>query len=295
MLEHEKRIQKEQRLSLLPFPPLVIFCPTLNKALNLSSACNLSIPPAELSTEIVDRLSGADPPAVLLKMYSNPIFRLLALFVLLLLTAPLLATELTGKVVGVSDGDTLTLLVPDGASFKQVKVRLGEIDTPESRQPYGERAKQTLSDLAYNKQARVVVQDTDRYGRTVGRAYVGNLDVNAELVKRGAAWAYRQYLKDQSLLALEAEAKAAKRGLWALPEAQRMPPWEWRHGGAAKATTAPVSSVPAATASGGFTCAGKRYCREMTSCEEAKFYLTTCGIRSLDGNKDSVPCEKLCR
>jgi len=121
-------------------------------------------------------------------MYSNPIFRLLALFILLLLTAPLLATELTGKVVGVSDGDTLTLLVPDGASFKQVKVWLGEIDTPESRQPYGERAKQTLSDLAYNKQARVVVQDTDRYGRTVGRAYVGNLDVNAELVKRGAAW-----------------------------------------------------------------------------------------------------------
>ncbi len=59
VLEHEKRIQKEQRLSLLPFPPLVIFCPTLNKALNLSSACNLPIPPAELSTEIVDRLSGA--------------------------------------------------------------------------------------------------------------------------------------------------------------------------------------------------------------------------------------------
>ena len=56
--------------------------------------------------------------------------------------------------------------MPDGASFKQVKVRLGEIDTPESNgQPYGQRAKQTLSDLAFGKQARVVVQDTDRYGR----------------------------------------------------------------------------------------------------------------------------------
>ena len=71
-------------------------------------------------------------------------------------------------------------------------MRLGEIDTPESAQPYGERAKQTLSDLAYNKPARVVVQDTDKYGRTVGRVYVGNLDVNAELVKQGAAWVYRQ-------------------------------------------------------------------------------------------------------
>jgi endonuclease YncB( thermonuclease family) len=219
----------------------------------------------------------------------------LLLFVLAAVVTTAQSAEYTGKVVGVSDGDTLTLLVPDGASYRQVKVRLGEIDTPESRQPYGERAKQTLSDLAYNKPARVVVQDTDKYGRTVGRVYVGNLDVNAEMIRQGAAWAYRQYLKDQSLLALEQQAKTAKRGLWALPEAQRMPPWEWRHGGSAKAPTVPISSAPAATASGGFSCAGKRYCREMTSCEEAKFYLTQCGVGTLDGNKDGVPCEALCR
>lgn len=219
---------------------------------------------------------------------------------LALLAAPLLAAEYNGKVVGVSDGDTLTLLVPDGTSFKQVKVRLGEIDTPESRQPYGERAKQALSDLAFGKPARVVVQDTDKYGRTVGRVFVGATDVNAEMIRQGAAWAYRQYLKDQSLLALEAEAKAAKRGLWGLPEAERIPPWEWRHGGKAKAS--PVLSSPAAgapvaapTASGGFTCAGKRYCREMANCEEAKFYLTQCGVGSLDGDKDGMPCETLCR
>ena len=219
----------------------------------------------------------------------------LLLFVLAAVVTTAQSAELTGKVVGVHDGDTLTLLVPDGASYRQVKVRLGEIDTPESKQPYGERAKQTLSDLAYNKPARVVVQDTDKYGRTVGRVYVGGIDVNAEMIRQGAAWAYRQYLKDQSLLRLEAEAKAAKRGLWALPEAQRMPPWEWRHGGSAKAPTASASSAPAATASGGFTCAGKRYCREMASCDEAKFYLTRCGVGSLDGNRDGVPCETLCR
>ena len=121
-------------------------------------------------------------------MIPYPLSRPFALLALLLLAAPLLAIDLTGRVTAVGDGDTMTLLVPDGASFKQVKVRLGEIDTPESRQPYGERAKQTLSDLAFGKPARVVVQDTDRYGRTVGRVYVGNLDVNAEMIGRGAAW-----------------------------------------------------------------------------------------------------------
>ena len=152
---------------------------------------------------------------------------------LAVLAGPLLAAEYTGRVVAISDGDTLTLLVPDGASFKQVKVRLGEIDTPESASPTASAAKQALSDLAYNKQARVVVQDTDRYGRTVGRVYVGATDVNAEMIRQGAAWAYRQYLKDQSLLRLEAEAKAAKRGLWALPETQRCRPGNGGTGGSA--------------------------------------------------------------
>ncbi len=225
---------------------------------------------------------------------------------LAVLAGPLLAAEYTGRVVAISDGDTLTLLVPDGASFKQVKVRLGEIDTPESRQPYGNRARQALSDLAFNQQARVVVQDTDKYGRTVGRVYVGGVDVNAEMIRQGAAWAYRQYLKDQSLLKLEADAKAAKRGLWALPEAANCPPWDWRRGNCATAsapaarapvapTAAPTAAPTSAATSGGFTCAGKRYCREMTSCEEAKFYLTQCGVSSLDGNHDGVPCAKLCR
>jgi endonuclease YncB( thermonuclease family) len=230
----------------------------------------------------------------------SPIPRTVALLVLLsLLAGPLLAAEYGGKVVGVSDGDTMTLLVPDGSSFKQVKIRLGEIDTPESAQPYGMRAKQALSDLAFGKQARVIEQDRDRYGRTVGRVYVGNLDVNAEMIRQGAAWVYRQYAKDPSLYRLEEQAKAAKRGLWGLPEAQRCPPWDWRKGtcataSAARAPAAPVAA-PTSAAAGGFTCAGKRYCREMSSCEEAKFYLTRCGVATLDGNRDGQPCETLCR
>ena len=220
---------------------------------------------------------------------------------LAVLAGPLLAAEYTGRVVAISDGDTLTLLVPDGASYQQVKVRLGEIDTPESGQPFGQRAKQMLSDLAYNQQARVVVQDTDRYGRKVSRVYVGTVDVNAEMVKQGAAWVYRKYAQDQALYRLEEQAKAAKRGLWGLPEAQRCPPWDWRKNVCPTSAATPVPASPAAsaptaiTSSSGFTCAGKRYCREMTSCEEAKFYLTQCGVSSLDGNHDGVPCAKLCR
>lgn len=218
---------------------------------------------------------------------------------LAVLAGPLVAAEYTGRVVGVSDGDTLTLLT---AEKQQVKVRLGEIDTPESKQPYGERAKQALSDLAFGKQARVVVETTDKYGRTVGRVYVGGVDVNAEMVKQGAAWVYRQYLKDQSLLALEQQAKAAQRGLWGLPETERCPPWDWRKGTCAtasapanRAPTSPAAAPSAAASSSGFNCAGKRRCGEMTNCEEAKFYLTTCGVGSLDGDKDGVPCESLCR
>jgi endonuclease YncB( thermonuclease family) len=80
----------------------------------------------------------------------------------------------------------------------------------------------------FNQQARVVVQDIDRYGRTIGRVFVGGVDVNAALVEQGAAWVYRRYAKDPSLFRLEAQAKAAKRGLWGLPKAQRCPPWDWR-------------------------------------------------------------------
>lgn len=135
------------------------------------------------------------------------------------------ADTLAGKVVGVHDGDTLTLL---DDSNRQIKIRLAEIDAPESHQPYGSRAKQELSGLAFGRYAAVQVQDIDRYGRTVGRITVDGVDVNAEMVRRGAAWVYRKYAKDQSLFTIEQQARNAKAGLWALPEADQMPPWEWR-------------------------------------------------------------------
>lgn len=147
----------------------------------------------------------------------------------LLVVQPLWGAEaLSGRVVAIADGDTLTVLT---AEKRQVKIRLGEIDTPEKGQPYSNRARQALADLVFQKDVIVKVTDTDRYGRTVGRVYVGELDVNADMVRRGAAWVFRRYVTDESLFALENAAREAKIGIWGLSEAKQMPPWEWRRRG----------------------------------------------------------------
>ncbi len=223
---------------------------------------------------------------------------------LLVLAAPLaLADQLPCRVVGVSDGDTLTCLT---SASRQVKVRLAEIDAPESRQPYGSRAKQALSALAFGKQVVLEVQDTDRYGRTVARVVADGQDVNAELVRQGAAWVYRQYSRDRSLIALEEQARAAARGLWALPGSERMPPWEWRKAGREQRQARPGSSGSLSGARSGFaggslaggtgySCSARKACSQMTSCTEARFQLEQCGNTRLDGNEDGVPCESLCR
>lgn len=97
---------------------------------------------------------------------------------------------LNGKVVSIHDGDTLTLLTEQN---KQVKVRLAEIDTPEFAQPFGTKSRQMLADMVFSKQISVDVTDTDRYGRKVGKIYLGDTWVNREMVKQGGAWVYRQY------------------------------------------------------------------------------------------------------
>jgi micrococcal nuclease len=144
---------------------------------------------------------------------------LIVLLAVLLLPLQVLAAKseggLQGRVVGVHDGDTFTLLQ---AGNQQTKIRLAEIDAPESNQPYGNKAKQELSGLIFGKTVTVTIQDTDRYGRTVGRVTANTLDVNAEMIRRGAVWVYRKYAKDQTLYPLEAQAQQEKRGLWNLPE-----------------------------------------------------------------------------
>jgi len=209
------------------------------------------------------------------------------------------AAEWTGKVVGVSDGDTLTVT----KAGRGTKVRLVEIDAPESRQDYGQRSKQSLSELCFGKNATIRDEGHDKYGRVLGRVFCDGIDANAKQVKRGMAWFYVQYGKDTALKLAEAEARAAKLGLWA--DANPIPPWEYRHGGGAK--KAKAKSV-AASSTGtwgtdvedkgsktGFSCGGKSRCGDMSSCAEARFYLEQCGLSRLDRDHDGVPCESICR
>ena len=193
--------------------------------------------------------------------------------------------EFSGKVVGIADGDTFTLLTGDK---QQVKVRLSEIDAPEKAQPFGTRSRQALSDLIFSKDVVVVQDDIDRYGRLVGQVYVGSININRKMVQEGMAWVYLQYLKDETLLQDEKAAREAKRGLWSLPNTEQVPPWEWRKGSRSATSEEPKENSPQ------YECGTKRYCKEMSSCEEAKYYLEHCGLTRLDGDGDGVPCESLC-
>ncbi|MGE3537788.1 MAG: thermonuclease family protein [Candidatus Tectimicrobiota bacterium] len=135
------------------------------------------------------------------------------------------AEPFTGPVVGVSDGDTRSVL-QDGTA---VNIRLHGIDTPERGQPFGSQARQRTSALAFQQIVTVlVVAPADRYGRVVGEVLLPDgRSLNQELVKAGLAWWYRQYApKDTTLAQREAAARQARLGLWA--DAQPVPPWDWR-------------------------------------------------------------------
>jgi endonuclease YncB( thermonuclease family) len=132
------------------------------------------------------------------------------------------AGEWSGQVVGVTDGDTLAVM----QAGRVMKVRLVEIDAPEAKQDFGQRSKQSLSELCFDQTATVHDQGHDRYGRVLGRVFCDGTDANAEQIRRGMAWWYVRYGKDLALRRMEAEARADRRGLWAAPDP--MPPWGFR-------------------------------------------------------------------
>lgn len=129
------------------------------------------------------------------------------------------------RVVGISDGDTLTVLT---RHHERIRIRLAEIDAPESRQPFGQRSKQALARLCMGKTATFVRGQQDRYGRLVARVKCAGVDVQVEQVRDGMAWVYDRYASDPGLRALQREARHAKRGLWVQPTP--VPPWEFRRG-----------------------------------------------------------------
>jgi len=125
------------------------------------------------------------------------------------------ASEFSGLVVAVADGDTLTVLTPEKA---RVRVRLDQIDAPEKGQPFGQRSRQSLAAQSFQKTVRVVDHGDDRYGRTIGTVFVDRLNVNDEQLRRGLAWVFVRYAREDRLLAIEEEARQARRGLWIDPD-----------------------------------------------------------------------------
>lgn len=145
-------------------------------------------------------------------------------------TAFAAADTLEGKIVGVSDGDTVTLLTSER---RQVKIRIEGIDAPEKSQAFGQAAKKAMSDCAFGKQADVEWKKLDLYGRTIGKLTVDGIDCGLRQIELGFAWHYKAYEREQTLAdrkayaEAEGTARAARKGLWI--DAQPTPPWEFRH------------------------------------------------------------------
>ena len=139
----------------------------------------------------------------------------LKLILLFFLSAQVYAQTLTGKVIGIKDGDTVVVI---DVSNTQTTLRLAEVDCPEKAQAFGTRAKQFTSDAVYLKQIKYEVTDTDRYGRSIAKIYYDdNKYLSAEIIKNGFGWQYKQYSTSKLLAKLEQEARQNKRGLWIEP------------------------------------------------------------------------------
>jgi len=151
------------------------------------------------------------------------------LYFLLFFIFPGLLWALNGKVVGISDGDTITLL----KDSRTTKIRLYGIDCPEKSQDFGRKAKLYTSDMVFGKEVKITSYGKDKYGRTIGLIYLdsNNRCLNEELIKSGHAWVYREYCKDsfcQKWFQYEQDARANKFGLW---DGQNpIAPWGFRHG-----------------------------------------------------------------
>lgn len=155
--------------------------------------------------------------------------RAILLLAFALLAPSVQAGLISGHVVHVADGDTITVL---DAGIVQHKVRLAGIDAPEKAQAYGQRSRKSLEELVAGQTVIVETTKKDRYGRLVGKVLVNGRDINIEQIQRGMAWFYRHYEKEQSVSdqqrydRAEVEAKDYRRGLWA--DKNPTPPWDFR-------------------------------------------------------------------
>ncbi|WGE89643.1 thermonuclease family protein [Actinobacillus arthritidis] len=198
------------------------------------------------------------------------------------------------KVVGIADGDTLTCL----HKRTQLKVRLLYIDAPESAQPYGKKAKQALANLVFKQQVTLHNSGYDRYQRVLAVVYdEQDRNINLLLVKKGMAWAYRetQPIYEQTML----KAKKAEIGLW--QDKSPIDPAEWRkvHSHDKRSDWGwnwqdiwkkrPLAKAEA------IDCSQTLHCSDFSDYQNAKRYFDQCGSKTMDGNHDGIPCNKLYR
>lgn len=155
-----------------------------------------------------------------------------------------------GRCVGVTDGDTVTVLL---AGQQECKVRLWGIDAPEKRQAFGQAARKALSTLIYGKEVSVEMQGHDRNGRSIGKIFASGVYINLRMVQQGLAWHFRRYApEDHELQEAETAARSARAGLWR--DAAPVPPWQWRKGSGSAPSgsiagqqTTGTAAAPAAT------------------------------------------------
>ncbi|MEY4110128.1 MAG: hypothetical protein RLZZ46_482 [Bacteroidota bacterium] len=140
-----------------------------------------------------------------------------------------IAQTISGKIIAASDGDTITVRTSDGINYK---IRLNGIDCPEKSQDFGKRAKDFTWNFCYGKTITANLLSKDKYDRNIGDVFADGQSLNRALLSAGLAWHYKKYSSDESLARLEAEARAAKRGLWSIPNP--LPPWDYRKGGGAQ-------------------------------------------------------------
>ena len=134
--------------------------------------------------------------------------------------------DLNGKIVKVIDGDTVDILTPEK---QKIRVRLLDIDAPESRQAYGNASKKYLASLIAGKSVFVKENKKDIYQRTLGTIYFEQININTKMVENGFAWAYRYkgIVNNNNMLKLESKAKQNKKGLW--KDKHPIAPWEFRY------------------------------------------------------------------
>jgi endonuclease YncB( thermonuclease family) len=201
----------------------------------------------------------------------------------------------SAKVIVVIDGDTVMVLREGGS--RKAKVRLANIDAPEKDQEFGKQSRESLKELVGGKLVKVDSLAIDQYGRTVAQVTVDGINVNREQVRRGMAWTYSHSHSDKTHLALQSDAQQARRGLWS--QAGSLAPWQWRKlhpsnlpVAQSKQLRVPNPSVPVILHD--LECGKKSQCSQMHSCDEAYFYFNHCGARTLDGNRDGMPCASVC-